>query len=58
MQGNNQPDHRFPSRLFATDWFPSGRLNNQPTTLLPSTTRQYTAPLSTTHSSTKQPPSI
>ncbi|KAF3573030.1 hypothetical protein F2Q69_00058342 [Brassica cretica] len=27
MQGNNQPDHRLPPRLFATDRFPSGRLN-------------------------------
>ncbi|XP_048620116.1 uncharacterized protein LOC125590558 [Brassica napus] len=27
MQGNNQPDHRLPPRLFATDRFPSGRHN-------------------------------
>ncbi|CAN6923702.1 unnamed protein product, partial [Brassica oleracea] len=25
--GNNQPDHRLPTRLFATDTFPSGRHN-------------------------------
>ncbi|KAG2246878.1 hypothetical protein Bca52824_086506 [Brassica carinata] len=27
MQGKNQPDHRLPPRLFATDRFPSGRHN-------------------------------
>ncbi|KAG2248953.1 hypothetical protein Bca52824_088581 [Brassica carinata] len=27
MQGNNQPDHCLPPRLFATDRFPSGRHN-------------------------------